>query len=223
MAGRIIIVNGTSGSGKSTPASCSPSSRTTSGCFTASTISSPIAFPPNSATTARAAEGIQAVPVDGDPEGPLRWIWPAGPCCLPHAPCMDRGGAHQGCNIVLDHLTMTDPPVLHDLVWRLDGLHVLFVCLRPPFEVLEQRVANRAMDKPLPVEMLGEDAVRKIIDRLGRLRPWFYEAVYANDIHDLTIDTSSHTPEEVVAMIEARMAEGPGEAFGKLRERYPRG
>ena len=75
----------------------------------------------------------------------------------------------------------------------------------------------------MPVELLGEDVVSKIVDRLARLRPFFYEANYANDIHDLTIDTSVHAPEEVCAMIEARLAEGPGKAFEQLRERYPRG
>ena len=58
--------------------------------------------------------------------------------------------------------------------------------------------------------------------RLTRLRPWFYEAVYANEISDLEIDTSVHDPESVCRLIEARLAEGPGTAFGRLRERYPR-
>ena len=58
-------------------------------------------------------------------------------------------------------------------------------------------------------------------ERLTRLRPWFYDAVYANELYDLTIDTSCHAPEEVVAMIETRMAEGPGTAFEQLRARYP--
>ena len=173
----------------------------------------------------RSREGIYAHPIDeNDPEGPLRWSFgPKGEAAFRTLHAWVAAAAHEGCNIVLDHLAMTDPPVLQDLVWRLEGIDVTFVCLKPPFEVLEQRVANRKMDKKLPTDILGEDVVRKIVERLDRLRPWFYDAVYANDICDLEIDTSCHAPEAVVAMIEARMAEGPGDAFEKLRARYPRG
>ena len=40
--------------------------------------------------------------------------------------------ARNGCNIILDHLMMVDPPILQDCIWRLEGLPVLFVSLRPP-------------------------------------------------------------------------------------------
>ena len=128
--------------------------------------------------------------------------------------------SRQGLNVVFDHLLMSDPPVLQDLARRTEGLPVLLVTLKPPFEVLERRVAERRMDKKIPVDLLGEDAARKIIDRLTRLRPWFYEEVYRNELADLTIDTSVHGPEEVCVMIEERLAEGPGTAFDKLRRTY---
>jgi chloramphenicol 3-O-phosphotransferase len=63
--------------------------------------------------------------------------------------------------------------------------------------------------------------VRIITDRLDRLRPWFYEAVYANECSDLEIDTNEHDPEAVCRMIEARLTEGPGTAFETLRGRFP--
>jgi chloramphenicol 3-O-phosphotransferase len=97
---------------------------------------------------------------------------------------------------------------------------VLLVTLKPPFEVLERRVAERKMDKKIPTDLLGEDAVGKIIGRLTRLRPWFYDAVYANTVSDLEIDTSVHGPEAVCAAIEQRLAQGPGVAFETLRERF---
>jgi len=99
---------------------------------------------------------------------------------------------------------------------------VLLVTLKPPFEVLERRVSERKMEKKLPTDILGEDAVRKIIDRLSRLRPWFYQSVYANEISDLVIDTSVHGPEEVTALIRDRLAQGPGTAFERLRAAHPR-
>jgi chloramphenicol 3-O-phosphotransferase len=117
---------------------------------------------------------------------------------------------------------MLDPPVIQDIIWRLEGLPVLFVTLKPPFEVLMERVASRTMDKKMPTDILGQDTVRIIVERLARLRPWFYDAVYANDLCDLEIDTVAHDPDAVCAMIEARLAEGPGTAFERLREKFPR-
>jgi chloramphenicol 3-O-phosphotransferase len=224
--GRVLIVTGTSGSGKST--ACELFAKQSDDFwllygidhFLSGTL--PAKFGHHGP---RSREGIYAHPMDeNDPEGPLRWSFgPKGEAAFRTLHAWVGAAANEGCNIVLDHLAMTDPPVLQDLVWRLEGVEVLFVCLKPPFAVLEERVTNRKMDKPLPVDILGEDVVRKIVERLTRLRPWFYDAVYANDLYDLTIDTSCHAPEEVVAMIETRMAEGPGTAFEQLRARYPRG
>ena len=224
--GRVLIVTGTSGSGKST--ACELFAKQSDDFwllygidhFLAGTL--PAKFGHHGP---RSREGIYAHPLDeNDPDGPLRWSFgPKGEAAFRTLHAWVAAAAHEGCNIVLDHLVMTDPPVLQDLVWRLEGIEVLFVCLKPPFAVLEERVATRTMAKKLPTDILGEDAVRKIVARLGRLRPWFYDAVYAGDLYDLTIDTSCHAPDEVVAMIEARMAEGPGTAFEQLRARYPRG
>ena len=224
--GQIIIVTGTSGSGKST--ACDLFAKRADDFwllygidhFLSGTL--PAKFGHHGP---RCREGIYAHPVDeADPDGPLRWSFgPKGEAAFRTLHGWVATAAREGCNIILDHLAMSDPPVLQDLVWQLEDLPVLFVCLRPSYEVLSERIANRTMDKPLPTHLLGEDAVRKIVDRLDRLRPWFYQTVYANDIYDLQIDTEAHGPEAVVAMIEARLAEGPGTAFARLRERYPRG
>jgi len=113
--------------------------------------------------------------------------------------------------------------VIQDLAWKLEGLPALLVTLKPPFEVLEKRVAERAMDKKLPVDILGEDAVRIIVDRLSRLRPFYYDEIYRNEICDIEIDSDANSIEQVVALIDARLAQGPGTAFERLREQFPRG
>jgi chloramphenicol 3-O-phosphotransferase len=223
--GQIVIVNGTSGSGKST--ACELFQKLAGDYwllygidhFMANTL--PAKFGHHGP---RAAEGVQAVPADpADPEGPLRWRFgPEGTKAFAALHEWIAATSRAGANIVFDHLLMTDPPVLPDLAWRLEGLPVLLVMLKPPFEVLERRVAERAMDKKIPVDLLGEDAARKIIDRLARLRPWFYEEIYRNPVADLTIDSSEHSPDEICAMIEARLAEGPGTALAEVRARFPK-
>jgi chloramphenicol 3-O-phosphotransferase len=223
MTGRVLVVTGTSGAGKST--ACELFARRQDDFwllygidhFLAQTL--PAKFGHHGP---RCREGIYAHPIDeADPDGPLRWsLGPMGEAAFRTFHGWIAEAARQGCNIVVDHLAMTDPPLLQDLVWRLDWIEVLFACLKPPYDVLEQRIASRKMDKPLPVDLLGEEAVRRIVERLDRLRPWFYEAVYANDLHDLVIDSAAHAPEQVVEMIEARLAQGPGGAFAALRGRY---
>jgi len=222
--GRILILNGTSGSGKSSTAELfarkSEDFWLLYGIdhFLANTY--PAKFGHHGP---RAREGIYAHPRDpGDPDGTLRWSF--GEYGVKSFGLMHdwiAAASRAGCNIVFDHLLMTDPPVIQDLAWKLEGLPAVLVTLKPPFEVLERRVAERAMDKKLPVDILGEDAARIIIDRLTRLRPFYYDEIYRNEICDLEIDSDAHSLEEVVAMIGARLAEGPGTAFDRLRKRFP--
>jgi chloramphenicol 3-O-phosphotransferase len=224
MAGQIIIISGTSGSGKST--TCELFAKRSDDFWLLYGIDHFLSgtFPAKFGHHGpRSREGIYAHPVDErNPTGALRWSFGENGTRAFHALHeWIAATSRAGCNIVLDHLMMTEPAVLQDCVWRLKGLPVLFVSLQPPFEVLEQRVASRKMDKKLPTDVLGpDDAVRKVLDRLSRLRPWFYQAVYANDCCDLRIDTSEHSPDAVCELIEQRLKEGPGTAFETLRSRY---
>jgi chloramphenicol 3-O-phosphotransferase len=223
--GQIIILNGTSGSGKSSTAQLfaqrSENFWLLYGIdhFLANTY--PAKFGHHGP---RAREGIYAHPLYPDnPDGGLRWSF--GDYGVKAFGLMHDwivAASRAGCNIVFDHLLMTDPPVIQDLAWKLEGLSALLVTLRPPFEVLERRVAERAMDKKLPVEILGEDAARIVIDRLTRLRPFYHDEIYRNEICDIEIDSDAHSLEAVAAMIEARLADGPGTAFERLREKFPR-
>ncbi len=223
MAGQIVIISGTSGSGKSTAAELlakrSEAFWLLYGIdhFMAGTF--PAKFGHHGP---RAGEGVYAHPIDpNDPDGPLRWSFgPEGHKAFAAFHEWIASASRQGANVVIDHLMMSDPPIIQDIVWRLQDLPVLFVSLTCPYDVLSQRIASRTMDKKMPTDLLGEDAVRKIVDRLDRLRPWFYEAVYANDITDLEIDTVANTPEQVVELIEARLQQGPGTAFARLRKRF---
>jgi chloramphenicol 3-O-phosphotransferase len=226
LAGQIIIVSGTSGAGKST--ACELWVKRSREFYLLYGIDHFLAgtFPAQFGHHgARASEGIYAHPVNAnDPDGPLRWSfgekgWQAFHTLHEWVAAASR----QGCNIVLDHLMMTDPPILQDCIWRLQGLPVLLVSLKPPYEALMERVTQRKMDKKVPaVDIYGTEGLKRAVERLNRLRPWFYETVYANDCTDLEIDTVQNDPESVCALIEQRLAEGPGTAFEKLRNRYPK-
>lgn len=224
MPGQIIIVSGTSGSGKST--TCELFAKRSEDFWLLYGIDHFMAgtFPAKFGHHGpRCHEGVYAHPIDeADPEGPLRWSFGEnGRRAFAAFHEWVASASREGCNIIVDHLTMLDPPLLQDCVARLQGLPVLFVSLKPPFEVLMERVANRQMDKKLPTAELGaDDPVRRILERLTRLRPWFYDAVYANDCYDLQIDTEAHDPEAVCDMIQRRLAEGPGTAFDQLRQRF---
>jgi chloramphenicol 3-O-phosphotransferase len=141
---------------------------------------------------------------------------------------MIAAAAKSGQNMVVDHLMFCDPPVLQDAIWQMADVPVLFVNLKPSREVLEDRVRNRQIDViPAPIQeamaSAGADSIAAMGAQLAALGDWFYEHTYANDVYDLELDSSTMNPEQVCQAIEARLAEGPGTAFARLRERYPRG
>lgn len=223
--GQILLVNGTSGSGKSS--TCERFVRRADDFWLLYGIDHFLSatWPPNySHHGPKAHEGYYAEPWDSDdPDGPLRWSFGEQGWAGFHALHeWVAAASRSGCNVVLDHLVMSDPPVLEDLVRRLEGLPVVFVSLHPPIEVLEERVASRVIDKRQPAaEMHGaEEGARRALERLNRLRPFFYDSVYRNKTYDLEIDTSVHDIDEVCALIEARLAEGPGTAFDELRRAH---
>jgi len=153
-----------------------------------------------------------------------------GPMCMRALAAMHEmiaAAARIGQNMVVDHLAFTDPPVLQDAVWRLADVPVLFVNLKPSRDVLERRVRERRIDSiPAPIQeamaAAGPEIIAAMGEELAEAGPWFYEHAYANDIYDLELDSSAMSPDEVCERIEARLAEGPGTAFARLRERWPK-
>ena len=152
-----------------------------------------------------------------------------GPMCMKALEAMHAmiaAAAQVGQNMVVDHLMFLDPPVLQDCIWRLADVPVLFVCLKPSRDVLEKRLLERRPDVPAPIKealsAAGPEVLKVLGEELAAATPWFYEHTYANDCYDLTLDSSSMTPEEVCECIEDRLRRGPGTAFETLRSRYPR-
>lgn len=223
VAGQIIIVNGTSGAGKSTTCEIFAKRREDFWLLFGIDHFLSSSFPARYGHHGPdCRQGIYAHPVDdGAPDGTLRWSFgDKGWQAMRTFHEWIAAASREGCNIIVDHLLMTDPPVLQDCVRRFEGLPVLLVTLKPSYDVLMERVANRTIDKRLPAaEIYGDEGLRRAVEKLDRLRPWFYESVYANDACDLEIDSVRHNPEQVCDLIERRLAEGPGTSFEVLRRR----
>jgi chloramphenicol 3-O-phosphotransferase len=146
MSGQIIIVSGTSGSGKST--ACELFAKRSDEFwllygidhFLAATLPSKFGH-----HGPRAREGIYAHPVE-EPEDPLRWSFGKhGKQAFRTFHAWIAAASREGCNIIIDHLMLVDPPILQDAIWQMRDLPVLFVLLKPPYQVLQQRVATRDM------------------------------------------------------------------------------
>lgn len=135
---------------------------------------------------------------------------------------MIAAAAHAGQNMAVDHLLFLDPPILQDCIWRLQDVPVLFVLLKPRYDVLCDRLHKREFVLPPAIEqVLGDNAYQRIADGLEVMTPWLYAGAYKNEICDLLIDSDICTPDDVCRQIEARLAQGPGTAFEELRRKYP--
>lgn len=224
--GQVIIITGTSGAGKTTTSQAW--ARRAESCYFMFGFDQLVSVFPAAKYTnfgEKAEEYFYDIPADADNHQPARMgFGPAGIRAVSAMHEMIAAASNAGQNIVVDHLTFVDPPVLQDCVWRLQDVPVLFVALKPPKEVLVERLATRQFALPPSITEamagLGDDALQAIAQRLQDASPWFYDAAYANDVYDLVIDSTSYSPDEVCQQIEQRLSEGPGTAFAKLRERY---
>ena len=224
--GQIIIITGTSGAGKSTTAQAW--ARHADKCYLTFGFDLLVSFLIAAKFTnfgERAEEFFYDIQAAPDNPGRARMAFgAAGMQEVSAMHAMIAAASNAGQDMVVDHLTFVDPPVLQDCVWRLQDVPVLFVALRPPKEVLVERLATRTYALPPSIVeatgAMGADAMAQIAGRLQAATPWFYDAAYANDVYDLVIDSSRFSHVEICQQIEARLAEGPGTAFETLRRRY---
>ena len=106
--------------------------------------------------------------------------------------------AATGNDLIIDDVVV-DTRVLREAVNTLYTFNVLFVGIRCPFKVTEQREQERD-------------------DRTQGLVKAQYDIVHSHGVYDLEIDTSILTPTECANQIKDRLQNGPApEAFRKLR------
>ncbi len=226
-AGQVIIVAGTSGAGKTTTIETFPKRQNDSYLmFGIDNLLGTMMPADYSLFGKKTKKGMYSYPEDPDDAGSrlAAGFGEIGWRGIHAFHEMIAAASRAGQNLIADHLAFVDPPILQDCVKRLEGLPVLLVNLKPPYEVLMERLATRQVHLPDTFEEVArtpeENARLVIANTMQKLTPWFYDASYKNDIWDIEIDTIQHSPEEVSRLIEERLAEGPGTAFEQLRERY---
>jgi chloramphenicol 3-O-phosphotransferase len=170
----------------------------------------------------RSADGVHFLPDDpADPTGP--WHMDMGTYGLGLVASFHRMAAEavrSGQNVVLDHIATVDPPLLADCVDVFRDLPVFFVGLRPPAEVIPERIDGRLEQV---AAVLGHEQAVRNSENKKLVARYLYDRIFANDLYDLEIDTNRHDPGAVVELIAGAMGDGRGTAFPELARRLDAG
>ena len=170
----------------------------------------------------RSGEGLYTAPDDpADVDGPWHMaLGPLGAGMMHSFHSMVAEAARSGQNVVLDHIAMVDPPVLADCIACLAGLPVYFVALKPPVEVIPKRIDERLESI---VATLGREHAVRNSENKKKVARFIYDRIFAHDCFDLVIDTDRHAPADVARMIGDAMGDCRGGAFPELARRLENG
>ena len=226
MNGQIIILAGSSGAGKTTAQTTfAKLSQQPYLMFGFDQMFGSVVPAKYSMFGEKAKEGFYNEPKDpNDPDGEL--VGKFGPVAWGAINAfheMIAAASRQGQNVIVDHFTLLDPPILQDCAWRLADLPVLFVALKPPYDALKHRLETRNTDA-MPEQMAevagGNEAAMVMARTFQRMTSWFYHGSYESDCFDLVLDTTTLAPEAVCQQIQQRLDAGPGTAFESIRQQY---
>jgi chloramphenicol 3-O-phosphotransferase len=169
----------------------------------------------------RCAEGVHMVPDDpAAPDGPRHMaLGRYGAQMIGAFHRMAAEAVRCGQNVVLDHVTTLDPPILQDCVAAFRGLPVTFVALKPPAEIIPQRIDAR-LDQVAAV--LGREQARHNNANTKRISRYMAGQIFAHADFDLVVDTHAHAPEAVARQI-AEALQQPGRAFPELARKLDAG
>lgn len=170
----------------------------------------------------RCEEGVHMVPEDpAAPDGPRRMaLGREGHAMIRAFHQMVAAAVRSGQNVVLDHVTTIDPPLLQDCVQALRGLPVFFVALRPPAAVIPRRIEARLESV---VAVLGREQALHNNENTKRVSQYMSRQIFAHDLFDLVVDTAAHPPDVVAKMIAETLLTRPGAAFPELARRLDAG
>jgi len=221
MTGQLIIITGTTGSGKTT--TCQEFVTTADDLWLHFGVDLFLGtLVPRQYVDGgpRCSEGLHMVPDEPtQPSGPAHFeLGSEGPGMVRAMHEMVAAAVRTGQRVIMDHITTMNPPFLQDCLARLQGVPVLFVALHPDEDLLNQRIEARLAEY---IESSGLDPehIRRAHDNLQRVRNYMMHEIFSHDCFDLIIDSGALTPHQVVERILTRLQEGPGEAFATLAQR----
>jgi len=215
-AGQIVVIAGTTGSGKTT--SCRAFLDAADDIWLHFGIDTylgtmlPRKFVDGGA---RCEECLHMVPLDpAIPSGPAEMkLGPRGLPLIDTFHNMAATAARSGHNVVMDHVPTMSPPLLQSCVAALKDLPVLFVALKPPRDVLMKRIDGRLAEV---IATLGPEQGVIVNERCKHASDYIFGEIFAHEHFDLVLDTARFSPGEVVAEIKMRLRQGPGDAFRTL-------
>lgn len=217
---RLVIVTGTTGSGKTTTCKAfvaeAPDLWLHFGVDTMLGTLVPRKFVDGGE---RGEEGIHMAPDDpGDPEGPAHMTFGRyGGTLIDTYHRMVRAAIENGQRVIIDHVATTAPPILPNLVERFHDLPALFVALRPPQDILGTRIEGRIADVE---KVLGKAHAARNNAGARRASEFIAREIFRHDCFDMVLDTGELAPVDVARTILERVENGPpGEALKRLAAR----
>ena len=163
----------------------------------------------------RCQEGLRKVLDDANnPHGPRHLeLGPLGMQMINTFHAMVAAGVSCGSNIIVDHITTSEPPFLQNCLEHFQHLPVLFVALNPPIEVIPKRLDER-LDKI--VNSLDREQAKIANQNTKRMAEFLHQQIFNHDEFDLVLDSSLLSPQQIANRIEHRLQQGPGSAFPRL-------
>lgn len=164
----------------------------------------------------RGEEGIHMAPHDpGAPDGPAHLSlgrYGAGLIDTYHR--MVRAAVENGQRVIIDHVATSAPPILPNMVAHFRDLDTLFVALKPPLAILGERIAGRIAEVE---KVLGKEHAARNNAGTRRAGEFIAREIFRHDCFDMVLDTGALSPPEVARTILARVQGGPpGDALKRL-------
>jgi len=164
----------------------------------------------------RGEEGIHMTPDNpADPDGPAHMSFGSfGGRLIDSYHRMVRTAVENGQKVVMDHVMTMEPPILADAVQRLKDLPTLFVALKPPQDILGQRIEGRIAEVE---KVLGKEQAARNNAGTRRASVFVAREIFRHDCFDMVLDTAELSPVEAARAIVDRVENGPpGDALTRL-------
>lgn len=167
-------------------------------------------------------EGVHMVPDDpAHPEGPRHMVLGRyGKTMIETFHTMAAAAVRAGQNVVMDHVTTLDPPLLQNCLEHFRGLDVFFVGLRPPEDIIPKRIDERLESI---INALGREHATRTNENTKLVSRYMSAQINAHDCFDLIVDTHAHPPPEVAKLILDALDARRGAAFAELTRRMDAG